>query len=80
MHSVHLAAKSHGCMRVEDPAKYAEIDYCSGGPLPANDGRSHSGHRKDDAAQMSEQIREREQVLETLRRDLDRLLRSPKVA
>ena len=58
----------------------ATSDDCSDGPLPANDGWSHSGHRKDDAAQMSEQIREREAVLETLRRDLDRLLRSPKVA
>ena len=58
----------------------ATSDYCSDGPLPANDGWSHSGHRKDDAAQMGEQIREREEVLETLRRDLDRLLRSPKVA
>jgi hypothetical protein len=55
----------------------ATSDYCS---LPANDGWSRGGHRKDDAAQMSEQIREREEVLETLRRDLDRLLRSPKVA
>ena len=58
----------------------ATSDDCPDGLLPANDGWSHSGHRKDDAAQMSEQIREREEVLETLRRDLDRLLRSPKVA
>ena len=54
----------------------ATSDECPDGPLPANDGWSHSGHRKDDAAEMSEQIREREEVLETLRRDLDRLLRS----
>jgi hypothetical protein len=58
----------------------ATSDYCPDSSLPANDGWSHSGHRKDDAAQMSEQIRERQDVLETLRRDLDRLLRSPKVA
>ena len=58
----------------------ATSDDCPDGPLPANDGWSHSGHRKDDAAQMSEQISEREELLETLRRDLDRLLRSPKVA
>jgi hypothetical protein len=65
LHSLQMAATS---------------DYCPDGPLPANDGWSHSGHRKDTAGQVSEQIREREEVLETLRRDLDRLLRSPKVA
>jgi hypothetical protein len=47
-------------------------------PVPNNDGWSHSGHRKDNADRIGEQIREREEVLETLRRDLDRLLRSPK--
>jgi hypothetical protein len=58
----------------------ATSDYCPDSPLPSNGGWSHSGQRKHDAAPMSEQIREREEVLETLRRDLDRLLRSPKVA
>jgi hypothetical protein len=39
----------------------ATSDYCPDGPLPANHGWSHAG-------QVSEQIREREEVLETLRR------------
>jgi hypothetical protein len=58
----------------------ATSDYSPDGPLPVNDAVAHSGPRKDAAAQMSQQIREREEVLETLRRDLDRLLASPKVA
>jgi hypothetical protein len=36
-------------------------------------------HRKHDGAQKNQQIREREEVLETLRRDLDRLLRSANI-
>jgi len=41
----------------------------------SNDGRSKEG-----ACQTTDEIKEREEVLERLRRDLDRLLQSPKVA
>ena len=48
--------------------------------LQADDEWSNNGRGKDGASQTSDEIREREEVLERLRRDLDRLLRSPKVA
>jgi hypothetical protein len=48
--------------------------------LQADDQWSNNGRGKDGASQTSDEIREREEVLERLRRDLDRLLRSPKVA
>jgi hypothetical protein len=46
-------------------------------PLQADDGWSRG---KDGPPQISHEIRETEEVLERLRRDLDRLLQSPKVA
>jgi len=50
-------------------------------PLPAGDGWSNDGRGKDDGpSEISDEIREHEDVLERLRRDLDRLLQSPKVA
>jgi hypothetical protein len=49
-------------------------------PLQADDGWSNNGRGKDDASLVSDQIGEHEEVLERLRRDLDRLLQSPKVA
>ena len=41
---------------------------------------SINGHGGDGGSQAGVEIREREEVLERLRRDLDRLLQSPKVA
>lgn len=49
-------------------------------PLQANDGWSNDGRGKDGPSQIGNEIGEREEVLERLRRDLDRLLQSPKVA
>jgi hypothetical protein len=49
-------------------------------PLKANDGWSNGGRGKDGPSETSDEIREREEMLERLRRDLDRLLQSPKVA
>jgi hypothetical protein len=48
--------------------------------LQADDGWSDDGHGKDGPSQNSDEIKEREEGLERLRRDLDRLLQSPKVA
>jgi hypothetical protein len=48
-------------------------------PLQTDDGWSNDGRSKDGPSQIHE-IRESEEVLERLRRDLDRLLQSPKVA
>jgi hypothetical protein len=45
-----------------------------------DDELSNNGHGEDGSSQASDEIREREEVLERLRRDLDRLLQSPKVA
>jgi hypothetical protein len=56
----------------------AASDYRPRPALHAVDESSDNG-RKDDASQTDE-IREHEEVLERLRRDLDRLLQSPKVA
>jgi hypothetical protein len=41
---------------------------------------SNDGRGKDGPFETSDEIREREEMLERLRRDLDRLLQSPKVA
>ena len=49
-------------------------------PLQADDGWSNDGRGKDGPSPIGNEIREREDVLERLRRDLDRLLQSPKVA
>jgi hypothetical protein len=49
-------------------------------PPQADDGRSNDGRGKDSPSQNSDEIREGEEVLDRLRRDLDRLLQSPKVA
>jgi hypothetical protein len=49
-------------------------------PLQADDGWSNDGRGKDGPSQFSHEIRESDEVLERLRRDLDRLLQSPKVA
>jgi hypothetical protein len=49
-------------------------------PLQADDGWSNDGRGKDGPSPIGDGIREREDVLERLRRDLDRLLQSPKVA
>jgi hypothetical protein len=48
--------------------------------LQADDSRSNDARGKDGPSQISHEIRESEEVLERLRRDLDRLLQSPKVA
>ena len=58
----------------------AASDYRPRPALDAADESSNSGRGKDGASQISEEIKEREEVLERLRRDLDRLLQSPKVA
>ena len=49
-------------------------------PLQADDGWSNDGRGKDGPSQIGNEIKEREEVLERLRHDLDRLLQSPKVA
>ena len=48
--------------------------------LQVDDELSNNGHGEDGSSQAGDEIREREEVLERLRRDLDRLLQSPKVA
>jgi hypothetical protein len=48
--------------------------------LQVDDELSNNGHGEDGSSQADDEIREREEVLERLRRDLDRLLQSPKVA
>ena len=58
----------------------AASDYRPRPALDAADESSNSGRGKDGASQISEEIKEREEVLERLRHDLDRLLQSPKVA
>jgi len=58
----------------------AANDYRPRPPLDAADEWSNSGRGKDGTSQISDEIREREEVLERLRLDLDRLLQSPKVA
>jgi hypothetical protein len=58
----------------------ASSDYRPRPPLQADDGSSDNGRGKNGASPSSDEIREREEVLERLRRDLDRLLQSPKVA
>jgi hypothetical protein len=49
-------------------------------PHQANDEWANNGPGEDGASPNSDQIREREEALERLRRELDRLLQSPKVA
>ena len=49
-------------------------------PSALDDELSNNGHGEDASSQAGDEIREREEVLERLRRDLDRLLQSPKVA
>jgi len=49
-------------------------------PLRADDGWSNDGRGKEGPSPIGDEIRKREGVLEQLRRDLDRLLQSPKVA
>jgi hypothetical protein len=49
-------------------------------PLQADDRSSNDARGKDGPSQISHEIREGEEVLERLRRDLDQLLQSPKVA
>jgi len=56
----------------------AARDYRPRPPLQADDEWSNSERGKDGA--IGDEIREREEALERLRRDLDRLLQSPKVA
>jgi hypothetical protein len=48
--------------------------------LQADDRWSDDGHGKDGPSQTSDEVGEHEEALERLRRDLDRLLQSPKVA
>jgi hypothetical protein len=48
--------------------------------LQVDDELSNNGRGADGSSQSGVEIREREEVLERLRRDLDRLLQSPKVA
>src|SRR6516162_5297038 len=49
-------------------------------PIQADDGWSNDGRGKVGPSQIDNEIKEREEVLERLRHDLDRLLQSPKVA
>ena len=49
-------------------------------PMQADDGWSNDGRGKVGPSQIGNEIKEREEVLERLRHDLDRLLQSPKVA
>ena len=58
----------------------AASDYRPRPPLQADDGGLNNARGEDGASQISDEISEREEVLERLRRDLDRLLQSPKVA
>jgi hypothetical protein len=58
----------------------AASDYRPHPALDAADESSESGRGKNGASQISDEIREREEVLERLRQDLDRLLQSPEVA
>jgi hypothetical protein len=58
----------------------AASDYRPRPPLQADDEWSNNGPGKDGASPISDEIKEREEALERLRRDLDRLLQSPKVA
>ena len=48
--------------------------------MQADDGWSNDGRPKAGSSQIGNEIKEREEVLERLRHDLDRLLQSPKVA
>jgi hypothetical protein len=48
--------------------------------MQADDGWSNDGRGKVGPSQIGNEIKEREEVLERLRHDLDRLLQSPKVA
>jgi hypothetical protein len=54
-------------------------DYRSGPPLQ-DDNWPDGNRRNDGAYQSTDEIREREEALKQLKRDLDRLLSSPKVA
>ena len=58
----------------------AASDYRPRPALDAADEPSNSGRGKDGTSQISDETKKREDVLERLRRDLDRLLQSPKVA
>jgi len=58
----------------------AASDYRSGSPLQDDDSWPNDERRNDDAPPRSDEIREREEMLERLRQSLDRLLQSPKVA
>ena len=58
----------------------AASDYRPRPPLDATDEWPNGGRGKDGASQISDETREREEVLDRLRRDLDQLLQSPKVA
>jgi hypothetical protein len=58
-------------------ALVAASDHRPRPPLQADDGWSNDGRGKD--ATCSDEITERQEVLERLRRDLDRMLRSPKL-
>ena len=55
-------------------------DYRSGPPLQDDDSWPNDERRNGDTPSRSGAIREREEMLEQLRQNLDRLLRSPKVA
>jgi Spy/CpxP family protein refolding chaperone len=58
----------------------AASDYRPRPPVEAADEWSNSGRGRDGTSQISDETREREETLERLRQDLDRLLQSPKVA
>jgi hypothetical protein len=58
----------------------AASDYQPRPPLDAADEWTNSERGKDGATQISDEIKEREEALERLRRDLDRLLQSRQVA
>jgi hypothetical protein len=49
-------------------------------PLQDENSWPDNERRNDGASQSSDEIREREEALKQLKRDLDRLLQSPKVA
>jgi hypothetical protein len=76
----HVEARDELIDDLQNSLIQAGSDYRPRPPLQADDGSSNDGRGKDGVSPTSDEIREREEVLERLRRDLDRLLQSPKVA
>jgi hypothetical protein len=76
----HVEARDELIDDLQSSLLQVASDYRPRHPLQADDGSSNDGRGKASVSPISDEIREREEVLERLRRDLDRLLRSPKVA